>query len=722
MSYIINNYKGTTLAVVDDGSVNTSLDITLIGKNYAGYAELLNENLVFLLENFAGATAPEKPILGQLWYDTISNKLRIYDKNSEWRFSSGLHVSNVAPINNNIGDLWYNTTYQQLFIWGGIAWKLIGPSISEVSDTKIEAAIVKDTNDKDHYILKAKVDTDTVLIISTDETFTLKDSLENDAFTIIHRGVTLSQSSTGISDGDHRFCGTATNSDKLAGKPATSYQLISTVSSIDIINAVNSDVKYTTEKTYTPYVLKQAITDMNHTTQPASTINNKVATTEFVQNAVGGGSADNYENIILSSNSYQLTANEAGRGRLVFEGELYQDCTIYLDKADILPRSWIIYNNTTGNYNVYIKETTQSNRVIIPKNTPYHVAFDGDTVRTIDTGRAESVVANLVTIPLSNDPDVSTAITSTHESYSQLKFTGIVTDNSNVIINNSVTLPRTWNIINSTVKDLIIKKDGQTTPAFVKVPANSNLYILFDGVKVSAINAGVPVTSSEITEGTSSEHRLWSPKDIKEAIDLIRNSAVQPGTVSVFAGSKLPNGYLWCDGTLYAASQYPDLYDAIGTTWGGSLGVSFNVPDFKGYFLRGASNSIALGTTQLDSFKSHVHSIGDHAHTINLEHTHVIDQTAHSHTIHMYDNGYIIENAAILAWCRDMGNLISPGEGVAIKGLNAVPSSETIAISLRNALINNAPTSTNGATQTSAAGEAAETRPINKAVNYIIKY
>ena len=70
MAYIINKYNGDQAAVVDDGTINTTLDLKLIGKNYAGYGEAQNENYTWLLENFASQTAPPKAIVGQLWYDT----------------------------------------------------------------------------------------------------------------------------------------------------------------------------------------------------------------------------------------------------------------------------------------------------------------------------------------------------------------------------------------------------------------------------------------------------------------------------------------------------------------------------------------------------------------------------------------------------------------------------------------------------------------------------
>ena len=71
MAYTVNKTSGALLATVSDGTIDNSTDLTFIGKNYSGYGELLNENFVKLLENFANTSAPSSPIAGQIWWDTI---------------------------------------------------------------------------------------------------------------------------------------------------------------------------------------------------------------------------------------------------------------------------------------------------------------------------------------------------------------------------------------------------------------------------------------------------------------------------------------------------------------------------------------------------------------------------------------------------------------------------------------------------------------------------
>jgi hypothetical protein len=85
MSYIINNSRGQIVAVVADGTVNTTAtDLALVGRGLTDYGTYENENYVYLLENFANSTAPLQPILGQLWYDSSSDTIATYTSANIW--------------------------------------------------------------------------------------------------------------------------------------------------------------------------------------------------------------------------------------------------------------------------------------------------------------------------------------------------------------------------------------------------------------------------------------------------------------------------------------------------------------------------------------------------------------------------------------------------------------------------------------------------------------
>lgn len=95
------------------------------------------------------------------------------------------------------------------------------------------------------------------------------------------------------------------------------------------------------------------------------------------------------------------------------------------------------------------------------------------------------------------------------------------------------------------------------------------------------------------------------------------------GVIIQFAGSTAPTGYLACNGAAVARTTYPNLFAAIGTTWGAGNGTTtFNIPDLRGMFVRGTgtngtySTSVgpALGAYQADQFASHTHIATDSGH------------------------------------------------------------------------------------------------------------
>ena len=85
MSYIINNSRGNIVAVVADGTVNTTATpITLVGQGVTSYGTAENENYVWILENFCNTTAPSRPMTGQLWYNNSTDTLSVYNSLNTW--------------------------------------------------------------------------------------------------------------------------------------------------------------------------------------------------------------------------------------------------------------------------------------------------------------------------------------------------------------------------------------------------------------------------------------------------------------------------------------------------------------------------------------------------------------------------------------------------------------------------------------------------------------
>jgi hypothetical protein len=130
MAYSINKTDGTLLATVADGQIdNLSTDITLIGKNYSGFGESLNENFIKLLENFAGTARPTNPVRGQVWFDTSESKLKVYT-GIQFVPVSSASIANFQPAAPGSGDLWFNNIDKQLYFYEGTQFVLLGPAYS----------------------------------------------------------------------------------------------------------------------------------------------------------------------------------------------------------------------------------------------------------------------------------------------------------------------------------------------------------------------------------------------------------------------------------------------------------------------------------------------------------------------------------------------------------------------------------------------------------------
>jgi len=248
MAYTINKYNGTLLVTVADGTVDATTDLKLVGKNYAGYGAIQNENFVYLLENFANSTSPANPLTGQIWFDSSSSKLKFWD-GGKFRTTGGAEIGPTAPSGLTTGDFWFDTVTSQLFAWNGTTFTLIGPqAVAGSATTQMLSTSLKDNFGTSHTVIEAIDNGQVIFIISPDSAFTLDGQVNPiTGFTQIQQGVTLcytnNSGSPGVTSSNHRFWGTATNSDRLGGLSASSYVQAGSASFSTVVNF--ADVGYT---------------------------------------------------------------------------------------------------------------------------------------------------------------------------------------------------------------------------------------------------------------------------------------------------------------------------------------------------------------------------------------------------------------------------------------------------------------------------------------------
>jgi microcystin-dependent protein len=170
------------------------------------------------------------------------------------------------------------------------------------------------------------------------------------------------------------------------------------------------------------------------------------------------------------------------------------------------------------------------------------------------------------------------------------------------------------------------------------------------------------------------------------------------------AGTTLPVGWLLCDGSPYTQAAYQALYAAIGQGHGngtkqkdgvtnsGLVGTAFNVPDYRGGFLRGIDN-MGTGAASRDFGPRGAQNVGGSAsgvgsyETDSIQgHWHVIYGNVQAARYQTHAGNYVIVNtsgASILSNCTGRAALTDPSYGTFRKGKESRPVNTAILYIIR---------------------------------------
>ncbi len=178
ISYTDSVNKGAI--TVSDNTLNTETTLSLPGRFTTAYGQAISENFLHLLENFASASAPGRPVEGQLWYDTTTgvDQLKIYD-GTQWQAAAGLKKASSEPSvsQSSAGDLWVNTGAQQLYLFTGSTWVLVGPEFTDGLLTGTIPQNIVGSDNVTYSVLAIKIKDKTAFIVS-DSAFTPKTVIE----------------------------------------------------------------------------------------------------------------------------------------------------------------------------------------------------------------------------------------------------------------------------------------------------------------------------------------------------------------------------------------------------------------------------------------------------------------------------------------------------------------------------------------------------------------
>jgi hypothetical protein len=193
MPYVINKTNRAPLLTLDDGVVDTSTSVGLIGRNYVGYGETQNENFIHLMENFANTNPPPRPIQGQNWFDTQNNLLKVYD-GQNWSVVGSAILAENQPEGAVSGALWLKLPGNILYVYDGDNWQLIGPENAEgFGVTKSRSMVLLDSENNLNPVILLLVNDEVISIVSQKE-FLISNQNPVNGFVRLFPGINLNSS------------------------------------------------------------------------------------------------------------------------------------------------------------------------------------------------------------------------------------------------------------------------------------------------------------------------------------------------------------------------------------------------------------------------------------------------------------------------------------------------------------------------------------------------
>jgi microcystin-dependent protein len=582
MPYIVNftdNQNKSPITVFDNTS-STDTSLVFPGRNVTGYGQIIAENFLSLLENFASTDQPVNPIEGQLWYDSSSGTqtLKIWD-NTAWKAASGIQkgVSQPAVENSKVGELWVDTTNQQLRIFTGTRWILVGPTESSVGGLRYGPVIEKiaDSDNVDRFILLFYIADIPVIVISKDS-FTPKTLITG--FVTIRSGINISTpaNSSEIANFVGGFLpllnGTAKNAQALLVGGVE--KAAGTFLRSDAINTTDYEIKIKNNNGLS--------IGIDETFKLLST-----ESSNSIYNSAAGSSLD------LQTNRNGIPATII---RVVdnLVGINQENPTESLDViGNIKLTGTFVSTNTTASSNLNNGSIRTLGGVAITKNL---IVGDGIDVTGI-------LQTNTIQPKLTNTYDLGTGL----KRFNNIRAKTIIADTIQGVLEGNISGNANTATALTTVTSFQLAGD-------VVSPA-----VQFDGQVGSATKIFNATLTSNIIAGKSeptpnrgkkgdfvltyrpSESTLASSGLLKQTREVFMGDLAVPiGAILPYAGATPPDGYLLCDGSEIERSKYGDLYDIIGVIYNGAaplLGVgTYRLPDLRGRFALGKDNMDNAGT------------------------------------------------------------------------------------------------------------------------------
>jgi microcystin-dependent protein len=585
MPYTVNftDSENKTPITVFDNTSNTDTSLVFPGRNVTGYGQIIADNFLALLENFASAEEPVNPIEGQLWYNSTDGVLQIWD-NTAWKAASGIQKGPTEPAvpTSKVGELWVDTTNQQLRIYTGTRWILVGPTESSVDGLRYGPVVEKisDSDNIDRFVLSFYVADIPVIIISKDS-FTPKVIISG--FSFIQSGINVSAPQTSAEIENFvggllpKVIGTASNADALnvAGVEVPAGRFLRT----DTINTTDFGLNIRNN------------TGLTLGVDGTFNISNSSVAAK-IYNSAAGSSLDLQTNRNgIPATILRVIENRVGINKATPDQALDVDGNIALSGT-------LIVNNPTASTNLNNGSIRTLGGVAITKNL---IVGDGvDITGILQTNAVQPKTNDLYDIgtPLKrwNTIRARTIIADTLQGV----LDGNISGNANTATNlkNVTSFQLAGDVISPA-----IQFDGQVG-SYTKI-FNTTLTSNIIASKLEPF-PNVSRKNDFVLVYRASEANAASLGLIRQTRDtFVGDLGVPIGTILPYAGANAPPGYLFCDGSEVERVKYTDLFDVISTTYNGTSALSgvntFRLPDLRGRFTLGKDNMDNAGVVPIQT-------------------------------------------------------------------------------------------------------------------------
>ena len=580
MPYIVNftDKENKSPLTVFDNTSSTDTTLTFPGRNVTGYGQIIAENFLNLLENFASPNEPVNPIEGQLWYDSVNGTMMLWD-NTDWKAASGIQkgVSQPAVEDSKVGELWVDTTNQQLRIFTGTRWILVGPVESTVDGLRYGPVIerVADSDNINRFILIFYI-ADIPVIVFSKDSFTPKTIISG--FNTIRAGININA-------------------------PATSPEIANFVGGfLPVLNGTARNAQALSVGGIEVEAGKFLRTDVINTTDFGLNVRNNngitlgidgafslsaSATAAKIYNSAAGSSIDIQTNrngipsTIIKVVDNRVGINQANPaqaldvdGSAVFSGSLIvnntTESTNFSNGSIRTTGGMAIARNLIVGSGIDVTGTLQTN-IVQPKTT--NIYDLGTALKRWNTVRAKTVIADTLEGVLD----------------------GNISGNANTAT--ALSTITSFQLAGDVVSPAV-QFDGQigTASKIFNCTLSSNIIASKSAPSPNKSKKGDFVLTYRPSEAALSSSGLL--KQTREAF--MADLAVPIGAILPYAGPTAPDGYLFCDGSEIERTKFGDLFDIIGVFYNGVaplIGVNtFRLPDLRGRFALGKDNMDNAGT------------------------------------------------------------------------------------------------------------------------------